>query len=237
MDHSYAYCCWEDEKILATPSCGPIDDGIYVQLQFSNELKKSTRGSDSIGKNHDSDVILLDSYRWVFFFSRNDFLESENMKVFLFGHLRCRNLPSSIEESIINEVRKFARVMVNLYPKPKVLPIVLDVVVRTFQRPDLSVEEAVARIMRDIMREPNHFISLPTTKSSIEALKKRTPKDSCLVQPCAIASQKKTCALCSKTLPIRINVTTLPCSHKYHDKCIVKRFKISQTCPVCRMAF
>ncbi|KDP39315.1 hypothetical protein JCGZ_01072 [Jatropha curcas] len=42
------------------------------------------------------------------------------------------------------------------------------------------------------------------------------------------------CSVCLEELSIGSEATRMPCSHVYHQKCIVEWLKKSNTCPLCR---
>lgn len=80
---------------------------------------------------------------------------------------------------------------------------------------------------------------IPATKSSIEDLKKARLVDSLELE--AVITQTPSCAICLDRLdhlddddqqPMR--VTRLPCSHSYHEDCIVHWLEINHVCPLCR---
>ena len=68
--------------------------------------------------------------------------------------------------------------------------------------------------------------SIPATKSSIEALEKIR------FQPSSNSIQE--CSICLEEFQIRFEVTSMPCSHVYHGKCIGKWLQTSHFCPLCR---
>ena len=43
-----------------------------------------------------------------------------------------------------------------------------------------------------------------------------------------------TCAVCLENFLIGSNVTTMPCSHIFHTKCILKWLARNHVCPLCR---
>lgn len=82
---------------------------------------------------------------------------------------------------------------------------------------------------------------IPATKSFIEDLKKARLVDSLELE--AVITQTPSCAICLDRLdhlddddddqqPMR--VTRLPCSHSYHEDCIVHWLEINHVCPLCR---
>ncbi|KAL4614018.1 hypothetical protein ACB092_07G025100 [Castanea dentata] len=67
---------------------------------------------------------------------------------------------------------------------------------------------------------------IPAAKSSVRALEKvRFQGGSNSIQECTI---------CMEEFRIGSEVTRMPCSHIYHEKCIFKWLKMSHLCPLCR---
>ncbi|CAL0333764.1 unnamed protein product [Lupinus luteus] len=48
------------------------------------------------------------------------------------------------------------------------------------------------------------------------------------------ASSVSICSICLDDLSIGSEATRMPCSHVYHNHCIVKWLKTCNTCPLCR---
>ena len=42
------------------------------------------------------------------------------------------------------------------------------------------------------------------------------------------------CAVCKDEISLGVEVTRLPCSHHYHQDCIMPWLSIRKTCPLCR---
>ena len=83
-------------------------------------------------------------------------------------------------------------------------------------------DEVVDTIMRD-----HEGKLIPATKSSIEALEKVTLQQDELDSVAA-------CVICTQEFEAGLEVTCMPCSHVYHEECIVKWLKRSNVCPLCR---
>ncbi|KAL4614014.1 hypothetical protein ACB092_07G024700 [Castanea dentata] len=67
---------------------------------------------------------------------------------------------------------------------------------------------------------------IPAAKSSVRALEKvRFQGGSNWIQECTI---------CMEEFRIGSEVTRMPCSHIYHEKCIFKWLNMSHLCPLCR---
>uniref|UniRef100_A0A7N2R7R7 RING-type E3 ubiquitin transferase n=1 Tax=Quercus lobata TaxID=97700 RepID=A0A7N2R7R7_QUELO len=83
-------------------------------------------------------------------------------------------------------------------------------------------DEVVNTIMRD-----HEGKLIRATKSSIEALEKVTLQQDEL-------DSVATCVICTQEFEAGLEVTRMPCSHVYHEECIVKWLKRSNVCPLCR---
>ncbi|XWS46541.1 hypothetical protein CRYUN_Cryun14cG0076600 [Craigia yunnanensis] len=85
---------------------------------------------------------------------------------------------------------------------------------------DMAVEEAMA----ETALKP-----VPATKESIQALHKvklgDIPRVSC-----------ERCVICLEELSLHeaMDLTSIPCSHLFHENCIVKWLNTSHLCPLCR---
>lgn len=71
----------------------------------------------------------------------------------------------------------------------------------------------------------NQARSVPATGSSIQSLEKVSFDDS---------SSIKQCVICLEEFLSGLQVTRMPCSHIYHEDCIVQWLKGSNLCPLCR---
>lgn len=67
--------------------------------------------------------------------------------------------------------------------------------------------------------------SVPAIESSIEGLDKVILDDLGSNTPCMV---------CLEELSVGSEVARMPCSHVYHDGCIVKWLRESHMCPLCR---
>lgn len=52
-----------------------------------------------------------------------------------------------------------------------------------------------------------------------------------------VGKTKKECSICSCDLNQNEIIRKTPCKHVFHSMCIDKWFKISQSCPICRLNF
>ncbi|KZP28994.1 hypothetical protein FIBSPDRAFT_1039331 [Athelia psychrophila] len=96
-------------------------------------------------------------------------------------------------------------------------------------------QEALDEIITQLMENSNSNRPVPATGDIIEGLPRVTlSKDSPLLE--------RDCAVCKDQFalegedPAEQIVVTLPCTHPFHEACIVPWIKSSGTCPVCRYA-
>nr|GEV86268.1 E3 ubiquitin ligase BIG BROTHER-related-like [Tanacetum cinerariifolium] len=47
-------------------------------------------------------------------------------------------------------------------------------------------------------------------------------------------NNEENCVICQETFKFGKRMITLPCSHQYHSKCIIKWLKLKKNCPICQ---
>ena len=124
------------------------------------------------------------------------------------------NVPVEAQERVLQEISEVAR-------SAGTSTISIGV---TFYESDGydNDDEVVDTIMR-----AHEAKLIPATKSSIEALEKVTLQQDELDSVAA-------CVICTQEFVAGLEVTRMPCSHVYHEECIVKWLKRSNVCPLCR---
>ncbi|CAM9447670.1 unnamed protein product [Hapterophycus canaliculatus] len=50
----------------------------------------------------------------------------------------------------------------------------------------------------------------------------------------SVSSSEKDCIVCQELFAVGATLVRLPCGHLYHEACLLKWLKISNTCPYCR---
>jgi E3 ubiquitin-protein ligase RNF115/126 len=110
-------------------------------------------------------------------------------------------------------------------------------------------QEALDRIMTQLMENANAHRPVPATEEIINNLPKVILEEGCelivmssdhvhLCHPAPLL--EKDCAVCKEQFSLQTEdpdeqvVLTLPCKHPFHESCIVPWLKSSGTCPVCR---
>ena len=139
----------------------------------------------------------------------------------LYSLLREFEIPVEDHGTMVQQVAGLAGTSIRM-------PIVVDIIYVELMEIEVPIVDLVLNydtIILDSMEtyEPK---SIPATKSSIEALEKiRFQPSSNLIQECSI---------CLEEFQIGFEVTSMPCSHVYHGKCIGKWLQTSHFCPLCR---
>uniref|UniRef100_A0A2N9FVG2 RING-type E3 ubiquitin transferase n=1 Tax=Fagus sylvatica TaxID=28930 RepID=A0A2N9FVG2_FAGSY len=81
------------------------------------------------------------------------------------------------------------------------------------------------QVLDMIMRE-SESKSIPATKSSIEALEKVRFQHG--------SESAGECMICMQEFQTGLELACMPCSHVYHEECIVQWLETSHFCPLCR---
>jgi len=69
-----------------------------------------------------------------------------------------------------------------------------------------------------------------TTEESVQ------DTDSKITDRVTVDVQNESCPICTEPTPRKIGLALLPCTHAFHSACIAAWFRISSSCPICRMA-
>ncbi|CAB4282535.1 unnamed protein product [Prunus armeniaca] len=106
------------------------------------------------------------------------------------------------------------------------LPIVVEVeeVTLRMSRNVINPEDVIERVTRESV-ETDEVKPIPATKSFIDSLEKVRLDSSEVMENCVI---------CMKNFEAGVEVISLPCSHVYHEACIVQWLETSHLCPLCR---
>lgn len=93
----------------------------------------------------------------------------------------------------------------------------------TMQQPrQMSYEELLDLIARN---DPNRYGPPPAEETAINSLN-RMPGSKCA---------GKECPVCQESFKDEDQVICMPCSHSYHEDCLVTWLKMHNSCPVCRV--
>lgn len=247
MEGRYAYSCRKDYSIVDDCwwECG--FDGAIVELRFCNKVEKP---------NHcgGGDAVVLNSYRDRFCSPFLDLSEDMDMKPWL---LLFARIPRSVRNAVVAEAISFARRMhagVGI-----LLPIVVDVVVRTWQSPFESEKEAIIRSLTDSLnaaRRDDSIVSCQEDTSKRETMNVRTESHEHLnttslnvgtespehyiqsleymkVDLNMLEEEASVCNLCSQNLSFGMVVARMSCSHISHVECNLNRLMFGLLCKLC----
>ncbi|XP_034672532.1 NEP1-interacting protein-like 1 [Vitis riparia] len=135
---------------------------------------------------------------------RSHSLAFEHVSLLLF----LMGIPSILHASFVQEIRSGAVLLANETTNigRRIIPMVVDI---------------------DMWSSLNDVtgLSVPATRASIEALEKIKFED--------VNSTDK-CIICLEEFATESEVSRMPCSHVYHEDCIIEWLERSQMCPLCR---
>lgn len=69
-------------------------------------------------------------------------------------------------------------------------------------------------------------------KEALEASKDANGEPVCA--ELSVSSSEKDCIVCQELFAVGATLVQLPCGHLYHEACLLKWLKLSNTCPYCR---
>ncbi|XVF83153.1 hypothetical protein PTKIN_Ptkin16aG0110800 [Pterospermum kingtungense] len=113
-------------------------------------------------------------------------------------------------------------------------PLEWELMVKEIQEAGLgnSVEDALniitERAMRESREQETKKRTVPADETSIQALEK------VIYGPGGSKYSEDKCSVCLKEMLLGSQVTRMPCSHVFHEDCIVPWLKINHVCPLCR---
>ncbi|XVF83155.1 hypothetical protein PTKIN_Ptkin16aG0111000 [Pterospermum kingtungense] len=113
-------------------------------------------------------------------------------------------------------------------------PLEWELMVKEIQEAGLgnSVEDAcniiTERAMRESREQETKKRTVPADETSIQALEK------VIYGPGGSKYSEDKCSVCLKEMLLGSQVTRMPCSHVFHEDCIVPWLKINHVCPLCR---
>ncbi|XP_031269022.1 RING-H2 finger protein ATL78-like [Pistacia vera] len=124
------------------------------------------------------------------------------------------NVPFYAHSDMIFRIIDYARSIVS--QDLNVIPLV--VIIKAEICEEDAISDAATRSINDQVVHP-----VPASQSSIEALKRTK-----------IVGFSKQCVICLEEISIGSEATCMPCSHVYHQDCIVNWLEKSNLCPLCR---
>lgn len=91
---------------------------------------------------------------------------------------------------------------------------------------DAQFENLLNYIM---MNDPNVYGTPPASEEIVKNLKRDIINNSSMKD-----YNHKECSICKDNYQLKETVITMPCSHKFHEDCILPWLKLHNSCPVCR---
>lgn len=88
-------------------------------------------------------------------------------------------------------------------------------------------EQIINHIM---MNDPNKYGNPPASKKSVESLEKFKVDQEHLNK----MGIENSCAVCKEEFEIGSTCLSMPCSHNFHEDCLIPWLKERNSCPVCR---
>ncbi|KAH7843323.1 hypothetical protein Vadar_015174 [Vaccinium darrowii] len=234
MKARYDCSCRQDDSIIPDHLREGYS-GFLIDLQLRHVLERA----------NGDDPVVLGSFGELIQYHKVDFPTVEFMDgVVAFSLNSCAkvNIPDGFILKVAHQVLSLAKSMSNNADNggiEKVMPISVKVVVRNWQEPQESEQEAIARAFSecadDIMEQfyqrasasdnvsPTYLEFVNSRKSSLKALEYVRLED--------LSSAK--CGICRDKLSVGMVVGRMPCSHVFHANCIIGQLKVFNHCPYC----
>ncbi|KAJ9677272.1 hypothetical protein PVL29_022332 [Vitis rotundifolia] len=182
------------------------------------------------------DVNTIGSIRRRLFVVRRDHLLGsqslafEHVSLLLF----LMRVPSIFHASFVQEIRSGAFLLANETTNidRRIIPMVVDIDLWIMGNEEEEEEEEDEddqdEILAEVMRSSLNDVidlSVPATRASIEALEKIKFED---------GNSTDKCMICLEEFATESEVSRMPCSHVYHEDCIIEWLERSHMCPLCR---
>ena len=120
-------------------------------------------------------------------------------------------------DEISNSTREMGAIRTCRGRRSRIMPEIILLIWIDIDDEDDPMDVAMAESM-----ESGTFHPVPATMASIKALEK------------VVLDGSDHCTICLDEFCVGSEVTRMPCSHVYHQDCIVEWLKMSNLCPLCR---
>ena len=193
----------------------------FQQVRFGFQIHRMLK--DNNGRVRQ----MVEEFRDESFWNRSELLSSVDIFVLIVGYLRQAEIHDHDIAQVLNGTFSEITSILNKEENSKLGVVPIRLRVYKWERwedeaeaEDMAVEEAMA----ETALKP-----VPATKESIQALHKvklgDIPSVSC-----------ERCIICLEELSLHeaVDLTSMPCSHLFHENCIVKWLNTSHLCPLCR---
>ncbi|GMN45175.1 hypothetical protein TIFTF001_014375 [Ficus carica] len=179
------------------------------------------------------------AYFTVPFFPAEFLLDARRLVLSMFSHVRLPLLLQSAADGFAQRVADYTydAFLNHDFAASRLLPI--NVRVLSAGNYSLNVVDQLDDVELAVTESLSTFRTVPTTKSSVEALEEVQALESC---------DQHCCVICLEEYNLSPNhdddnksddhqkALKLPCSHIFHKDCLVLWFQINHLCPLCRYA-
>ncbi|KAL4633738.1 hypothetical protein ACB092_04G143900 [Castanea dentata] len=201
---------WQPGNYIEPESCSPYPE-------FLIELYANFESIDVQGQ-----IAASPTKHKSFTMQRDLLIMNQNSWFILSNKLSQMDVPFNVQPSMIQKISTVARELAceadNMHRKTIPMMVVLTVIIQGFDQ-ELELSEA----LRESMDTWVYTSSVCGSKSLVEALEKVKVEDF-----------ETQCVICMEDILMGFEATRLPCSHVYHEGCIVNWLKQSNLCPLCR---
>ncbi|EEF27812.1 zinc finger protein, putative [Ricinus communis] len=155
------------------------------------------------------------------------FIHQEPAKRLAMKILNCWHIPEYVQKQIVEQVcykaMKMALKRINMPGFGVQVVASIDMI--KYEECDYSQYEEALRNAEIESMEVDAYKPKPATKSSIEALERFVFDD---------VESSKDCTICMDEIEVGMQAIRMPCSHYYHQDCIINWLQNSHFCPLCR---
>jgi hypothetical protein len=220
LDH---YCYAWPVDIVMPEDEASSDVDFIVEVEATHTYVLPSVLEDDSG---DFDNLDSETFQKTFRVKRDALLHESTSRSTISGMLFEVCVPLGIQEFMLQRILACARDMATqkLYAGRKVLRM----------RVAVEVTECMDEVLPDFVNDDGYVLGLPSddqvcglvpaSKSSIEALEKVEN----------IEGRRETCSICLEELLIAPAASRMPCSHLFHQNCIVNWLERTNFCPLCR---
>ncbi|KAK4568273.1 hypothetical protein RGQ29_003883 [Quercus rubra] len=200
---------WQPENYIESESCSPYPE-------FLIELYANFESIDVRGQ------IATSPTKYKSFTMQRDLLiMNQNSWFILSNKLSQMDVPFNVQPSTIQKISTVARELACEADNMRRKTIPMMVVLTVIQGFDQELE--LSEALRESMDTWVNTSSVCGRKSLVEKLEKDKVEDF-----------ETQCVICMEDILMGFEATRLPCSHVYHEDCIVSWLKQSNLCPLCR---
>lgn len=101
----------------------------------------------------------------------------------------------------------------------------------SFNNEEAQMESIINYLMAN---DPNKYGNPPASKEEVDKLQKVTITKDTLNEIALCKTGESCCSVCKDDYEIDQSIIKLPCSHHFHDECLLPWLKERNSCPTCR---